>query len=71
MGQAGTDVARDASDMVLADDNFASITSAIEEGRVVFANIRKVTYFLLSTGVGLVLTILSSLPMPIASMLRS
>ncbi len=61
MGQAGTDAAREASKMVLADDNFASITNAIEEGRVVFANVRKVTYFLLSTGIGLVLTILSSL----------
>jgi calcium-translocating P-type ATPase len=61
MGRSGTDVAREASDMVLADDNFASITNAVEEGRVVFANIRKVTYFLLSTGVGLVLVILSSL----------
>ncbi|TVR50796.1 MAG: HAD family hydrolase [Gemmatimonadales bacterium] len=64
MGKAGTDVAREASDMVLADDNFASITNAIEEGRVVFANIRKVTYFLLSTGIGLVLVILSSLLAP-------
>jgi len=61
MGKAGTDVARQASDMVLADDNFASITAAVEEGRVVFSNIRKVTYFLLSTGAGLVLAILSSL----------
>lgn len=61
MGQAGTDVAREASDMVLVDDNFASITNAVEEGRVVFANIRKVTYFLLSTGVGLVIVILSAL----------
>jgi magnesium-transporting ATPase (P-type) len=61
MGRTGTDVAREASDMVLADDNFASITNAVEEGRVVFSNIRKVTYFLLSTGVGLVLVILSSL----------
>jgi magnesium-transporting ATPase (P-type) len=61
MGKAGTDVAREASDMVLADDNFASITNAVREGRVVFANIRKVTYFLLSTGIGLVITILSAL----------
>jgi calcium-translocating P-type ATPase len=61
MGRTGTDVAREASQMVLADDNFASITAAIEEGRVVFANVRKVTYFLLSTGVGLVLTILAAL----------
>jgi calcium-translocating P-type ATPase len=61
MGRAGTDVAREASDMVLTDDNFASITSAVEEGRLVFENIRKVTYFLLSTGLALVLTILFSL----------
>ncbi len=61
MGKIGTDAAREASQMVLADDNFASITNAVEEGRVVFANVRKVTYFLLSTGIGLVLTILSSL----------
>jgi magnesium-transporting ATPase (P-type) len=59
MGKKGTDVAREASDMVLSDDNFASITSAVEEGRVVFDNIRKVTYFLLSgSSVGVVLTIL-------------
>jgi magnesium-transporting ATPase (P-type) len=64
MGKIGTDAAREASQMVLADDNFASITNAIEEGRVVFANVRKVTYFLLSTGIGLVLTILSSLFAP-------
>ena len=61
MGKAGTDVAREASDMVLSDDNFATIKAAIEEGRVVFNNIRKVTYFLLSTGVGLVLAILLAL----------
>jgi magnesium-transporting ATPase (P-type) len=61
MGASGTDVAREASDLVLADDNFATITAAIEEGRIVFANIRKVTFFLLSTGVGMVLTILAAL----------
>ena len=61
MGEAGTDVAREASEMVLTDDNFASITSAVEEGRIVFANIRKVTYFLLSTGIAEVLTILFTL----------
>lgn len=64
MGQAGTDVAREASDMVLADDNFASITHAVEEGRVVFSNIRKVTYFLLSTSVGEVIAILSTFMAP-------
>jgi len=61
MGKAGTDVAREASDMILTDDNFASIVAAVEEGRLVFANIRKVTYFLLSTGLAIVFTILFSL----------
>ncbi len=68
MGKSGTDVAREASDMILADDNFATITAAIEEGRVVFSNIRKVTFFLLSTAVGEVITILfavfGGLPLP-------
>lgn len=58
MGRSGTDVAREASDMVLADDNFATITAAVEEGRIVFSNLRKVTFFLLSTGVGEVMAIL-------------
>lgn len=49
MGLSGTDVAREASDLVLADDNFATITEAVEEGRVVFANVREVIFFLLST----------------------
>jgi magnesium-transporting ATPase (P-type) len=61
MGRGGTDVAREASDMVLADDNFATITAAVEEGRIVFANIRKVTFFLLSTGVAMPITILVAL----------
>lgn len=61
MGITGTDVAREASDMVLADDNFATIRAAVEEGRVVFSNVRKVTFFLLSTGVGEVFTILAAL----------
>ena len=50
MGQAGTDVAREASELVLADDNSVTIESAIEEGRVIFDNVRKVTFFLVSTG---------------------
>lgn len=58
MGVSGTDVAREASDMVLSDDNFATITAAIEEGRIVFSNIRKVTFFLLSTAVGELIVIL-------------
>jgi Ca2+-transporting ATPase len=58
MGRSGTDVAREASDMVLADDNFVSIHAAVEEGRITFDNLRKVTFFLVSTGVGTVITIL-------------
>jgi magnesium-transporting ATPase (P-type) len=61
MGRGGTDVAREASDMILQDDNFATIQGAVEEGRVVFSNIRKVTFFLLSTAVGEVITILVAL----------
>ncbi|MEX2610807.1 MAG: HAD-IC family P-type ATPase [Gemmatimonadota bacterium] len=61
MGKSGTDVAKEASDMVLADDNFATIAAAVEEGRVIFSNIRKVTFFLLSTAVGEILVILAAL----------
>lgn len=61
MGIAGTDVAKEAADMVLADDNFATIYAAVEEGRVVFDNIRKVVMFLIPTGLGLVLTVIASL----------
>ncbi len=61
MGRSGTDVAREASDMVLTDDNFVSIASAVEEGRVVFDNVRKVTYFLLSTGAAAIVAILASI----------
>ena len=50
MGKSGTDVAREASDMALADDNFVSIYAAVEEGRITFDNLRKVTFFLISTG---------------------
>ena len=63
MGKTGTDVAREASDMVLSDDNFATITAAIEEGRIVFSNIRKVTFFLLSTAVGEIIVILAAVIM--------
>jgi Ca2+-transporting ATPase len=61
MGQIGTEVAREASDLVLADDNFATIVAAVEEGRVVFDNVRKVIMFLIPTGVGFILTIIASL----------
>ncbi|WP_448205667.1 cation-translocating P-type ATPase [Azospirillum sp. sgz302134] len=51
MGRAGTDVAREAADMVLLDDNFASIVRAVEEGRAVFANIRKFMTYILASNV--------------------
>ena len=51
MGIAGTDVTKETADMILTDDNFASIVAAVEEGRVIFANIRKFVFFLLSCNV--------------------
>lgn len=71
MGQGGTDVARSASDLVLADDNFASIVAGIEEGRVTYANIRKIVIFLLATGVAEVAMFLGAIvfgqPMPLTA----
>ncbi len=61
MGRDGTDVAREAADMVLSDDNFVSIVAAIEEGRIAFANIRKVSFFLISTAAAETAAILVSL----------
>lgn len=69
MGGAGTDVARESADMILLDDNFATIVAAIEEGRAVFANIRKfLTYILTSNVPELVpylVFVLFSIPLPL------
>ena len=61
MGITGTDVAKEASDMVLADDNFASIFSAVKEGRIVFDNLRKVTFFLIPTGIAAIISIIGAM----------
>ncbi|HWQ20368.1 MAG TPA: HAD-IC family P-type ATPase, partial [Methanotrichaceae archaeon] len=61
MGITGTDVTKETADMILTDDNFRSIINAVEEGRVVFENIRKVAKYLISTNAGAILIILASM----------
>ena len=69
MGIMGTDVARDAADLVLSDDNFATIVAGIEQGRIAYDNVRKVVYLLISTGAGEVTLVVASLaaglPLPL------
>lgn len=71
MGIAGTDVARGAADLVLADDNFASIVSGVEEGRITYANVRRIVIILVATGIAEIAMFLGSeamgLPMPLTA----
>lgn len=57
MGQNGTDVAKNASDMILTDDNFVTIVEAVKQGRNIFDNIKKAIHFLLATNIGEIVTI--------------
>ncbi|MFG0332137.1 MAG: cation-translocating P-type ATPase [Maioricimonas sp. JB049] len=69
MGKAGTDVAREAAELVISDDNFATIVAGVEEGRIAYDNIRKVIFLLLSTGgaelLMVLLTVLCGLHLPL------
>ena len=71
MGITGTDVAKQTADMVLTDDNYASIVSAVEQGRVIYSNIRKFVYYLLSSNVAEIMIIflatLAGLPAPLTA----
>ena len=69
MGKSGTDVARETADIIITDDNFNSIVSGIEEGRISYANVRKVIFLLISTGAAelvlFTLALLTGLPLPL------
>ncbi|MDJ1015116.1 MAG: HAD-IC family P-type ATPase [Paracoccaceae bacterium] len=71
MGQGGTDVARETADIIITDDNFASIVAGVEEGRIAYANVRKVIFLLISTGAAelvlFALALLSGLPLPLVA----
>ena len=61
MGITGTDVAKNTAEVILTDDNFASIVAAVEEGRIIYSNIKKFVFFLLSCNIGEVLIVFLSI----------
>ena len=69
MGKSGTDVARESAELIITDDNFSSIVAGVEEGRIAYANVRKVIFLLISTGAAeltlFALCLLSGLPLPL------
>jgi magnesium-transporting ATPase (P-type) len=69
MGKSGTDVARETADIIVTDDNFESIVDGVEEGRIAYANVRKVIFLLISTGAAelvlFVLSMITALPLPL------
>ncbi len=71
MGMSGTDVARETADLIVTDDNFASIVAGVEEGRVAYANVRKVIFLLISTGAAelvlFTLALMTGLPLPLVA----
>ena len=71
MGMAGTDVAKNASDIILTDDNFSTIVKAVEQGRSIYANIKKAVLFLLSSNFGEIITMLATIWAGFASPLKA
>ena len=71
MGVTGTDVAKNAADMILTDDNFATIEKAIEEGRSIYENIKKTVLFLLSSNFGEIITMFTAVILGLASPLKA
>jgi magnesium-transporting ATPase (P-type) len=69
MGKSGTDVARETAELIITDDNFSSIVAGVEEGRIAYANVRKVIFLLISTGAAelvlFTLALLTGLPLPL------
>ncbi len=73
MGRTGTEVAKEAADMVLADDDFATIVHAVEDGRVTFSNLQRVVLFLITTNLGEIITLAAALmigmPLPLTAIM--